>query len=81
MHADDWKFAGKKKYSHKRKGERHEEEECFLMNISEKKPTHISPAAPTKAEAAGAGLGKPLLWAAMKHVCSLVIEHVLKYVH
>lgn len=77
MHVDDWKFD--KKYSHKKKGAKGVRGgNISCINISEK---NISPAGPTKAGAVRAGLGKLLLGAALKRVCSLVIEHVLKYVH
>lgn len=77
MHVDDGKF--EKKNSHKRKaakGMRGRNASC--TNIS-KKPFLLQ--APTEAREVGAGLGKPLLGVALKRVCSLVIEHVFKYVH
>lgn len=65
-----------KKYSHKRKGVQGVRGgNVYCINISE---TNISPAAPTKTKAARAVLGKPPLGVALKHVCSLVMEHVLK---
>lgn len=65
-----------KKYSHKRKGVQGVRGgNVYCINISE---TNISPAAPTKTKAARAVLGKPPLGVALKHVCSLVMEHVPK---